>query len=64
VWIKDEYGNPPLIVTENGFGDDGRLNDTGRIDYMNVRETTVGSVFRRLRRFQKYNRAARNIAAR
>ncbi|XP_046986809.1 myrosinase 1-like [Schistocerca americana] len=32
-WIKDEYGNPPVIVTENGFSDRGTLNDIDRINY-------------------------------
>lgn len=35
-WIKTEYDNPVLYITENGFADDGRLNDTGRIDYHRV----------------------------
>jgi beta-glucosidase len=38
-WISDRYGNPPLIVTENGvaFEDevvDGRVADGERIDYL------------------------------
>ncbi|XP_070575581.1 lactase-like protein [Ptychodera flava] len=35
VWIKEEYGNPPVYVTENGFStaDIDDLNDQGRIDY-------------------------------
>ncbi|KAF4531760.1 hypothetical protein B566_EDAN016293 [Ephemera danica] len=32
-WIKDEYNNPRLIVTENGFADYGELNDAGRVEY-------------------------------
>ncbi|XP_045173370.2 lactase/phlorizin hydrolase-like [Mercenaria mercenaria] len=32
-WIRDRYNNPPLYVTENGFGDDGEIQDTGRVDY-------------------------------
>ncbi|XP_050546386.1 myrosinase 1-like [Daktulosphaira vitifoliae] len=34
VWIKKEYDNPPVIITENGYADDGRLNDLERIDYI------------------------------
>ncbi|XP_050546382.1 myrosinase 1-like [Daktulosphaira vitifoliae] len=34
VWIKNEYNNPPIIITENGYADDGRLNDLERIDYI------------------------------
>uniref|UniRef100_A0A8D8QLH8 Myrosinase 1 n=1 Tax=Cacopsylla melanoneura TaxID=428564 RepID=A0A8D8QLH8_9HEMI len=32
-WIKKEYDNPPVHVTENGYSDDGQLEDDGRIDY-------------------------------
>nr|BAG71912.1 beta-glucosidase [Corbicula japonica] len=32
-WIRDRYNNPPLYVTENGFGDNGELDDQGRISY-------------------------------
>ncbi|XP_070575579.1 cytosolic beta-glucosidase-like [Ptychodera flava] len=35
VWIKEEYGDPSVYVTENGFStaDIDDLNDQGRIDY-------------------------------
>lgn len=33
-WIKNEYNNPNVIITENGWSDEGQVNDTGRIDYM------------------------------
>lgn len=34
VWIKNEYNNPPVYVTENGFSDKtGQLNDSGRVNY-------------------------------
>lgn len=36
IWLKDEYGNPPLIITENGYGDNGQLDDLDRINYMKV----------------------------
>ncbi|XP_063222762.1 myrosinase 1-like [Bacillus rossius redtenbacheri] len=32
-WIAKEYGNPKLIITENGFSDQGQLDDVGRINY-------------------------------
>jgi len=36
-WIRDEYGNPPVIITENGVSDDpqhfGQLADQQRIRY-------------------------------
>lgn len=36
VWIKRRYGDLPVLVTENGFADDGQLNDSGRISYYKV----------------------------
>lgn len=39
-WLRDEYGNPPLFITENGAcdntepGTDGRVHDTLRLEYM------------------------------
>ncbi|KAJ8924115.1 hypothetical protein NQ315_006897 [Exocentrus adspersus] len=34
-WIKSNYGDPEIIVTENGFSDhDGTLEDYKRIDYL------------------------------
>jgi beta-glucosidase/6-phospho-beta-glucosidase/beta-galactosidase len=36
-WITDEYGPQwEIFVTENGFADEGQLNDTVRIDYLAV----------------------------
>lgn len=35
-WIKKEYGNPPVYVTENGFADLGQIDDTDRINYHKV----------------------------
>jgi lactase-phlorizin hydrolase len=34
-WIKKEYDNPPVYVTENGVSDKGGLNDDKRIEYFN-----------------------------
>lgn len=36
VWIRDQYRNPPLVVTENGFADHGELDDQNRIKYYTV----------------------------
>lgn len=36
VWVKNQYGNPPLIITENGFIDGGQLDDFDRITYIQV----------------------------
>lgn len=35
-WLKDEYNNPPIYVTENGVSQRGEtdLNDTTRIYYL------------------------------
>ena len=33
-WIRREYDNPEVIITENGWSDDGEIYDTGRIAYM------------------------------
>lgn len=37
-WIKEEYNNPLVYVTENGFADLGQLNDVDRIYYHKVYE--------------------------
>lgn len=34
IWIKNKYGNPEVLITENGFSDKGELEDEGRIKYM------------------------------
>lgn len=31
--IKNDYGNPRVFIFENGYSDDGSLNDYGRINY-------------------------------
>lgn len=36
IGIKYEYDNPPLILTENGYGEDRQLNDLDRINYVSV----------------------------
>lgn len=35
-WLKEEYNNPPIYVTENGVSHRGEanLNDTARIYYL------------------------------
>ncbi len=35
MWISKEYGNPRVIVTENGVSDRGGHNDLDRVDYFN-----------------------------
>lgn len=34
-WIRTEYDNPPVIVTENGVSDVGGTNDLDRVFYFN-----------------------------
>lgn len=38
-WIKKEYKNVPVVITENGFSDNGKVKDTERIKYLVVSET-------------------------
>lgn len=35
-WISKTYDNPEIFVTENGYGDDGRLDDADRLNYYKV----------------------------
>lgn len=44
-WIKDEYNNPPVFITENGWGDEGQMEDVDRIEYFN---SHLGSVLQAL----------------
>ncbi|XP_018565386.1 myrosinase 1-like [Anoplophora glabripennis] len=32
-WVKENYDDPEIIITENGFSDNGELNDVKRIKY-------------------------------
>lgn len=34
-WIRREYNNPPVYITENGVSDRGGTHDVKRIDYFN-----------------------------
>uniref|UniRef100_A0A336M4Z6 CSON012226 protein n=1 Tax=Culicoides sonorensis TaxID=179676 RepID=A0A336M4Z6_CULSO len=34
VYIKNEYDNPEIVITENGWSDGGELEDNGRINYL------------------------------
>ncbi|XP_065172696.1 myrosinase 1-like [Atheta coriaria] len=34
-FIRDEYRNPTIMVTENGYGDKGEFDDRDRINYFN-----------------------------
>lgn len=36
-WIKERYNNPKVIITENGWSDNGMtVNDDDRIHYIEV----------------------------
>lgn len=32
-WVAQTYGNPEIWITENGWSDDGQLDDEGRVRY-------------------------------
>lgn len=33
-WIKKEYNDPPVIITENGWSEDAALEDDDRIEFL------------------------------
>jgi Beta-glucosidase/6-phospho-beta-glucosidase/beta-galactosidase len=35
-WIKKSYNDVPVIITENGFPDNGNINDIERTQYLVV----------------------------
>lgn len=41
VWFKDNYNNPTVIITENGWSDDGQLQDDGRIEYLKLHLASI-----------------------
>lgn len=43
-WVANQYGNPPILITENGWADDlegDNVNDTDRITYIKVRKKSL-----------------------
>lgn len=34
VWIKNNYDNPAVVIAENGFSNDGNIEDDDRIEYI------------------------------
>ncbi|XP_068082218.1 myrosinase 1 isoform X2 [Anabrus simplex] len=32
-YIRLKYNNPPVFITENGYSDEGQLNDNGRVEF-------------------------------
>lgn len=43
-WIRDEYNNPEIIITENGFSDTGEIDDQGRINYYQVKTNRINEI--------------------
>ena len=41
IWIKNSYNNPLVLISENGWSDDGELEDIGRIEYLKDHMTSV-----------------------
>lgn len=35
-WISNAYGQPEIIITENGWSDDGELEDGNRVEYLRL----------------------------
>lgn len=40
-WIRLKYSNPLVTITENGFSDDGQLDDDGRVEYLKAHLASV-----------------------
>jgi beta-glucosidase/6-phospho-beta-glucosidase/beta-galactosidase len=45
-WIAKEYNNPPVLITENGFSDQGEINDGNRVDYHVVSVSNSGILWK------------------
>lgn len=43
-WIKREYNNPVVFITENGWSDRGELEDDERIEYLHDHLTEIQNV--------------------
>lgn len=40
-YIKKQYNNPRVLITENGWSDEGELNDQDRIEFLHGHLTEV-----------------------
>lgn len=40
-WIKEQYGSPEIMITENGYADDGDIDDSDRKSYYQQYLTAV-----------------------
>jgi beta-glucosidase/6-phospho-beta-glucosidase/beta-galactosidase len=45
-WIRKEYNNPIVYVTENGVSDKGGMNDVKRVEYFNAYLTAILSAIK------------------
>lgn len=36
-WVKNEYGDIPIFITENGYADNGEVDDVDRVEYYRVK---------------------------
>ena len=43
VWIKDRYNNPTVMITENGWSDEGEIQDDDRVDYLKAHLAAVST---------------------
>lgn len=41
IWIKDHYDNPEVLITENGWSDDGEIDDDDRVEYYQLHLNAV-----------------------
>jgi beta-glucosidase/6-phospho-beta-glucosidase/beta-galactosidase len=41
LWIKNKYDNPTVMITENGWSDEGQLDDVDRVDYLRAHLASV-----------------------
>lgn len=46
IWIRDKYNNPKVLITENGFSDDGQMEDDERIDYLKLHLAAVSKALK------------------
>lgn len=45
-WIKNSYDSPTVMITENGWSDDGQLNDDDRVEYLKAHLASVARAIR------------------
>lgn len=43
IYIKNKYENPEVFISENGFSDEGELEDDGRIEYIKSHLSAVST---------------------